>query len=518
MCNHDSYCKKYFYFSEIEDYAEIKRKLVFLLDFMNPIFRFVARFRWTGKLSPYFVTGPLPMRISDFFSKEKRQHKDTTSDFDSPELRKLYELMNHHQVIFLTGKAGTGKTTLTKEVMRTRGKHAALLAPTGIAGFNVGGQTINSFFGFSIGIYDMRDIPISECPNLELFRDLDLLVIDEISMVRADMLDRIDMALRSWRGVDKPFGGVQILLIGDCLQLSPVVSEDEREVFYQLYRLSWWFGSEVMQMVDFEALELTKSHRHPDPVFENILDHIRENRDHREYVAHLNRTCYRDIDPNFQPDLVLTCTNNQADRVNSDHFNSINAPLKTYKANLHGSMSGAGRLPSPEVLSLKVGLQVMITKNIAGAVNGSIGHIVALHDDEVTIKLVRSEQVLRIGRSTWEKVAHKLSQTGIESRVVGEYEQIPLTIGKAVTIHKSQGLTLDAVEIDLGSGAFAAGQTYVALSRCRTIAGIKLTRPIAMKDVRADNNILNFYSFIRDKLREQKTDNVVEFPQEKKAG
>lgn len=457
------------------------------------------------------------MHISDYFSREKQQNHNV-SGVDSPELRRLYELMEANQVVFLTGKAGTGKTTLTKEVMRTRGKHAALLAPTGIAGFNVGGQTINSFFGFSIGIYDMREIPISECPNIELFRELDLLVIDEMSMVRADMLDRIDVALRSWRGVDEPFGGVQMLFIGDCLQLSPVVSEAEREVFYELYRLSWWFGAKVLQMVDFEALELLKSHRHSDPAFESILDHIRENREHRDYVAQLNRACYRDVDPNFQPDLVLTCTNKQADRVNGEHFNSIDAPARTYKANINGSMNAAGRLPSPEILALKVGLQVMVTKNIAGAVNGSIGHVIALHDDEVSIRLVRSEVVVRIGRVIWEKISHKLSPKGIESSVVGEFEQIPLTVGKAVTIHKSQGLTLDSVEIDLGSGAFAAGQTYVALSRCRTIGGIKLTRPIGMKDVRADTNILQFHRFLREKMAEQVRDNVVALPKAKKAG
>lgn len=403
--------------------------------------------------------------------------------------------------VFVTGKAGTGKSTFIRYLQNLRNWAMVTAAPTGIAALNCRGQTIHSLFSLPGRMISASEIRAS-ARNQMLFEKLELLVIDEASMMRADLVDIVDQCLKKWRRSTEPFGGVQVLFVGDLLQLPPVVTEQEQEALLRRYRTPWFFSAEVVRELDrrgqFVTLELTKVFRQADPVFVEVLNRIRMNDDHRESVGLINRTCYRPDDP-LETDLMLVATNRQADAINAKHLASLPGTPQTYQAIVEGEFKvDRRRMPAPEQLVLKEGARVMVVKNTGGAVNGTIGTVVEMTGDTVTVAPLRnhrSQGHITLGREDWDQVEYEwVERSGeIESRVVGRYKQVPICLAAAVTIHKAQGMTLDSVGLDLGQGAFADGQTYVALSRVKSIAGLRLVRPIRMQDVRADEAVVAFY-------------------------
>ncbi len=417
----------------------------------------------------------------------------------------LKYIMDGMPVTFVTGKAGTGKSYWIQQAMKLTDKETVLLAPTGISALNILGQTIHSFFRFGIGMHDTDAITKKDCPNLPLFKSLERIILDEISMVRADLLDRMDMALRKWRDNDIAFGGVQIVLVGDCLQLPPVITRDEKAVFFNLYPSPWFFDAFCMHRIDISVVVLNKTFRQSDPVFIECLDRIRENNNHRDSVALLNRTCFRDIDQDFDAALMLCANNRQADQHNLRCLEAINSEEKVYEGKVKGGIKAHSKLPAPYLLKLKVGAQVMVVKNIGNAVNGTLGIVKKLEDSKITITTIDTHEEIVLERETWEKKVFKAENGAITSKVDGKFEQFALSLSWACTIHKSQGLTLESVEINLGSKAFVPGQGYVALSRCKSIQGIKLTKPLSMADVRADKSILDFYTLLNENLMQEKS-------------
>lgn len=400
--------------------------------------------------------------------------------------------------IFLTGGAGTGKSTLIKIIIETT-KNVALTGTTGLSSLNIGGQTLNSLFRLGAKLMLKWDLDEHKCPNQSLFDQMEYLIIDEISMLRADMLDAVDFLLKKWRKRSEPFGGVIIIGSGDLLQLPPVIGKEEAEIYFRFYASPWFFYADAMADINAELVELTHVYRQTDAAFLDALNRIRENNNHRDAVALINRTCFRDIDPNFTPELILCSKNDIADAINRDRLNKVQSPLRIYKGEVKGYLRRDAKLPSPIELGLKVGCKVMITKNIENAVNGQLGTVVSLGDEIITVKL-DSGNVIAVEKEEWKQTRYEFDKqnkqlTATESE--NSYTQFPLTLGYAISIHKSQGMTLDSVLIDLGNSVFTAGMVYTALSRCRSIEGIKLVRPISMKDVKTDQTILNFYRRIR---------------------
>ena len=313
-------------------------------------------------------------------------------------------LVDNTPIVFLTGRAGTGKTTFIEYVRQNLERNSVVLAPTGVAALNVGGQTIHSFFKFPPRLFDPSEI---KDRSDTLIDRLQLVVVDEVSMVRADLIDHIDYALRKWRRRDEPFGGVQMLLVGDCLQLPPVVSgRDESEYFRLRYRTSWFFGADIFNDLPVFAVELKTVHRQTDAQFVELLDRIRTNENHRDAVAEINRRCSgdREIDDTL---IILTTTNRHADSINQRRLDELDTPSRTYYGEKKGKFGLDGkRLPAPEELVLKRGAQVMVTKNVAGAVNGTLAEVVDLHDHSIVITCLDTQQELTLAREKWKQYSY----------------------------------------------------------------------------------------------------------------
>ena len=406
--------------------------------------------------------------------------------------------------VFLTGKAGTGKTTFLKYITSTVGKRYVVLAPTGVAAINAGGTTIHSFFQLPLCPYlpDVKELVTEyQMPEryrslrkerVKIIRSLDLLIIDEISMVRADLLDAVDMTLRRYRRNDRPFGGVQLLMIGDAQQLSPVVKEDERHYMAQVYPSPYFFHSKALQRLDYVTVELQKVHRQKDREFVEILNSIRENRLSQSLLDSLNSRvgAYDDDDT-----IRLTTHNAQADGINMRKLDLLPDEPSLFEAEIEGDFP-ENSYPADVVLSLKKGAQVMFIRNDseAGYYNGKIGKVEDIAPGYVVVSGEDGEYIT-VTPSEWENIQYSLSDESgeIMPEVVGKFRQLPLRIAWAVTIHKSQGLTFDKVIIDAGS-AFAFGQVYVALSRCRTLDGISLSTPIQLSSVYSDMHVSAFNS------------------------
>ncbi len=401
--------------------------------------------------------------------------------------------------LFVTGRAGTGKSTLLQLFRKTTRKKTVVLAPTGVAALNVGGQTIHSFFGFP-----PHPIPNSEIRkrrNHKLYKNLNVLVIDEISMVRADLLDQIDYFLRINRdNVLQPFGGVQMVFFGDLFQLPPVVSSQvEKHLFDSYYESPYFFSAKVFAEFSMEMLELRKVYRQDARHFVRLLDAIRMNTVDRYDLMDLNERHF----PDFATEdfhITLSARNDKVNLINRLELESIDLPEKTFLAEITGNFNP--RLyPTEAALKLKLSAQVMFVKNDPERqfVNGTIGKIVKLEDDQITVLVEernRPPQYIKVQPLTWEILKYKADSAQpekIETETVGTFTQYPLKLAWAITIHKSQGKTFDKVIIDLGKGAFEHGQTYVALSRCRTLEGIILKKPVRPQDVITDPKIVEFY-------------------------
>jgi len=418
----------------------------------------------------------------------------------SPDFQAALDLLEKEsRNLFVTGRAGTGKSTLLQLFKNTTRKKTVVLAPTGVAALNVGGQTIHSFFGFPPRLFPRHEI--KKRRDRKVFKNLELLIIDEISMVRADILDHIDYFLRLNRENHQPFGGVQVVFFGDLFQLPPVVASDTESAIFSLqYPSPYFFSAAVFQDGFYlETYELHKVYRQDSRHFLRLLESVRLNEADREDLHDLNERC----NPSFEPEdyfITLTARNHTADQINLRQLEQIHAPEKKFVATVKGDFN-QGIYPTEMVLRLKVGAQVILLRNDPEKqyVNGTIGKVIEMQDEKLSIRVhegQHNQRTVHIAPAEWENLRYKTNPdnlTQIETEVVGTFRQFPVKLAWAITIHKSQGKTFDKVCIDLGRGAFEHGQTYVALSRCRTLEGLVLKQPIRPQDLITDPLILDFY-------------------------
>jgi ATP-dependent exoDNAse (exonuclease V) alpha subunit len=404
--------------------------------------------------------------------------------------------------LFITGKAGTGKSTLLQVFRNTTKKRVAVLAPTGIAALNVRGQTIHSFFGFPPRLINTSEIERRK--NYRIFQNIDMIIIDEISMVRADLIDNIHIFLQVNRRNKLPFGGVQMVFFGDMFQLPPVVANPfEREYFATTYASPYFFSAHIMQTVKFQMIELYEVYRQAERKFIRLLDNIRQNQLDYDDLMEINER-YMPLPEDTDYYITLTSRNDLANTINNAELSAIHGPVYEYKASISGDFNPQ-LFPTEHQLILKEGAQVMFVKNDLQKqyVNGTIGKVSYVDGEKILVKIPDengTEKEIEVIRQDWEILKYERDPNQpdrIMTRVTGVFTQYPLKLAWAITIHKSQGKTFDRVIIDLGSGAFEAGQTYVALSRCRTLEGIILKRPLKPRDIIVDERICEFYEQIR---------------------
>jgi len=398
--------------------------------------------------------------------------------------------------IFVTGRAGTGKSTLLNHLSWRTSKQVVICAPTGVAALNVGGQTIHSLFRLPIGVIADHDIDQS-AELKKLLNTIDTLVIDEVSMVNADLLDAIDRSLRQARQrPQEAFGGVQVVLFGDPYQLAPVPGEgDERAYFEDHYRSIWFFDAKVWDDTDLTIYELAKIHRQSDNEFKYMLNAVRHGMVTAEIAERLNTVGAR---PAPRDDAItLATTNASVTRINATELARLPGRVLTARAEVNGEFGGRA-FPADESLELKVGARVMFLRNDVGGesqrwVNGSVGTVLKI-DSTVWVELDGTRHEVK--PAIWEKFKYSYSPLtkSLRKDVVAEFTQFPLRLAWAVTIHKSQGKTYERAIVDLGQRSFAPGQTYVALSRITDLDGLYLSRPLRPSDIIVDENVVRFMS------------------------
>lgn len=403
--------------------------------------------------------------------------------------------------LFLTGKAGTGKTTFLRKLHELSPKRMAIVAPTGVAAINAGGVTIHSFFQLPFAPFvpgsALKTDYTMRAEKIKIIRTLDLLVIDEISMVRADLLDAVDATLRHYRRNEAPFGGVQLLLIGDLQQLPPVVVESERSIIESNYQTPYFFGSKALQTLHYITIELDKVYRQNDATFVALLNKIRDNQTDTNVLNALNARYIEGFDPADNEGYIrLTTHNNQADTLNSMKLLKLKTHERSYECIVEGTFP-ENSYPADKTLKLKVGAQVMFIKNDKQTprrfYNGKIGEVTELKKESVMVRCIADDLTVEVPYDEWSNTRYVIDkQTNeISEHIDGVFRQIPLRLAWAVTIHKSQGLTFDKVIIDARQ-AFAHGQVYVALSRCRTLEGIVLSSIITPQSVISDATVATF--------------------------
>lgn len=403
----------------------------------------------------------------------------------------LEALENDRANLFLTGRAGTGKSTLISRLVARAGQGIAVVAPTGLAALNVGGQTVHSFFRFPPRLIEPADI--KKLRHANVLRALKTLVIDEASMLRADMIHAIDASLRLHKGSMKPFGGVQMVLVGDLQQLPPVVEPDLEAYFNNTFGGPYFFHPPGFRDADMRYAELTQVFRQTEPEFLALLAAVRRGEPHDIDPAVMQAiVAPMDAAEASESHVVLTGSNAAANAINARRLAALEGGSRTYSARLEGEFDERA-YPTESELTLKIGARVMLLKNDAERrwVNGSIGIIVGMGAAHVEVDI--GGEVVSIEPAAWERVryAYDVAKNALDKQVAGAFRQLPLRLAWALTIHKSQGLTLDRVYVDLDQGLFAHGQAYVALSRCRTLAGLKLSRRLMERDFRRDQRLLN---------------------------
>jgi len=401
------------------------------------------------------------------------------------------------QFIFLTGAAGTGKTTLLERVKNQLSLKKMVVAPTGIAALNIGGTTINS--AFRIGFDTIPVITKSKDPRFnKLLRNLELLIIDEVSMVRAPMLDAISQSLQIHRSSEKPFGGVHVLACGDLFQLPPIIKESEERIIYEKYESVYFFDSHSFKEMDeIHYFELTESFRQEeDQKFCELLNNIRIGHDLESTINQINSNCF---DPTLESDFFMTLTSRKkrAEELNEYKLGHIEGQEEIIKSKESGDLN-ENDLPAPRELKIKVGANVMFIKNDPEGrwVNGTLGTVSECLDKKKKhIKIKINNKTHKVEREEWNKVRFTYDDDSDEvlEEVVSSFKQFPIKLGWAVTIHKSQGLTLESCSVDLGSGAFATGQAYVALSRCKNLNSLHLQRELKVSDALVDPDIIDFH-------------------------
>ena len=443
------------------------------------------------------------------------------STFPNKKLDFVEELVLYTDAhIFLTGKAGTGKTTFLRNLPQKTYKRMVVVAPTGVAAINAGGQTIHSFFQLPFGPQipedaidpSLRTIQAQSRAQfqklnkrkLNLMRSLDLLIIDEISMVRADVLDAIDAVLRRARRSQKAFGGVQLLMIGDVHQLAPVAKAEEWEVLAPFYNTTYFFGSHVLQNTPYVCVELEHIYRQHDDDFITLLNKVRDNR--------LDKECLHLLNNRYQPNFIahdnegyitLTTHNYQADQINESKLDALGTKPLVFKADVEGIFP-ENTFPTKEELVLKIGAQVMFVKNDPSPekafYNGKIGRLVGYDKESENVTVLSDGEYIVVPRLKWENMEYTINPENqeIDEKEIGSFTQIPLRLAWAVTIHKSQGLTFDKVIVDAGQ-AFAHGQVYVALSRCTSLEGLVLKTPINSNALVNDFAVNHFVDVLPEK-------------------
>ena len=433
---------------------------------------------------------------------------------ENKELKTAWEFVEKTgKSVFLTGKAGTGKTTFLRDVVQNSSKRVVVVAPTGIAAINAGGVTVHSFFQLPLHPY----IPGAKVESKFAFskekrsiiRTIDILVIDEISMVRCDLLDAIDSVLRRFRDRNKPFGGVQLLMIGDLQQLTPVVTDEEADLLSRYYSTPYFFGSHALSLVDYVTIELKQIFRQQDEMFVSILNEVRSGRPSVSAIAELNKRYIPDFNPDQEDGYIRLATHNStANSYNEQQLEMLEGEIHRFDASVSGTFPEYS-YPTEVSLELKAGAQVMFVKNDPSCekryYNGKIGHIEEFLEDMILVKCPGEDELIAVERLEWENTKYVINEQTqeMETEVQGVFSQYPLKLAWAITIHKSQGLTFDKAIID-AAASFASGQVYVALSRCRTLEGMVLATPLrqsaVMTDLRVEDYIEGQEQAARDSL------------------
>lgn len=431
-------------------------------------------------------------------------------DLNNQELQNALQLVQFtHRSLFLTGKAGTGKSTFLHYIAQTTKKKYVILAPTGIAAINVGGVTLHSFFKLPFhpllpndrrySTQQLRNTLKYNSEKIKLIRELELIIIDEISMVRADIIDFIDKILRVYsHNMRIPFGGKQLLLVGDVYQLEPVLKEEDWQLLQPYYPSKFFFDAHVFRSFQLVCIELQKVYRQRDDKFISILDHIRTSTVTNTDLSLLNQQVGQPQPMDaHQLSITLSTRRDTVDYINSLHLSKLPGDATI----LHGSIEGEypeNNLPTPIELEVKTGAQILFIKNDREKrwVNGTLGTIIGIGDEEDGKIYVRTEQGedVDVEQEVWNNVRYTYNQKEqkVEEEILGSFQQFPLRLAWAITIHKSQGLTFNQVKIDLSGGVFAGGQTYVALSRCRSLKGIALQEPVKREDIYVNQEIVRF--------------------------
>lgn len=431
-------------------------------------------------------------------------------DLNNHELQNALQLVQFtHRSLFLTGKAGTGKSTFLHYIAQTTKKKYVILAPTGIAAINVGGATLHSFFKLPFhpllpndrryNTQQLRNTLKYNSEKIKLIRELELIIIDEISMVRADIIDFIDKILRVYsHNMRIPFGGKQLLLVGDVYQLEPVLKEEDWQLLQPYYPSKFFFDAHVFRTFQLVCIELQKVYRQRDDKFISILDHIRTSTVTNTDLSLLNQQVGQPQPMDaHQLSITLSTRRDTVDYINSLHLSKLPGDATI----LHGSIEGEypeNNLPTPIELEVKTGAQILFIKNDREKrwVNGTLGTIIGIGDEEDGKIYVRTEQGedVDVEQEVWNNVRYTYNQKEqkVEEEILGSFQQFPLRLAWAITIHKSQGLTFNQVKIDLSGGVFAGGQTYVALSRCRSLKGIALQEPVKREDIYVNQEIVKF--------------------------
>lgn len=430
-------------------------------------------------------------------------------DFDNPDFITAIDMVNNtNRSIFLTGKAGSGKSTLLKYICGTTKKKFITLAPTGIAAVNVGGMTMHSFFKMPLkpllpddpdySPRRIRDTLKYTKEKIKIIKSLELIIIDEISMVRADMIDFMDRVLRYYSGNNRePFGGKQLLLVGDIFQLEPVIKSDFREILRRYYNIFFFFGAEAFSKFKLVAIELRKTYRQKDASFINLLDRVRENKATADDLSRINSRCNRNFSNENEEDnfvITLATRRDTVDYINEQKLDE----LESTKYNFEGVIEGTwptSILPTSQNLTLKEGAQVVFIRNDVEHrwYNGTIARVARINDGIITVELENGDQC-ELDMYQWENIQYEYDdkEKRIKETVLGTFRQYPIKLAWAMTIHKSQGLTFNRVVIDMEGGAFSCGQTYVALSRCTSLEGITLKFPITYRDIFVNPAVIEF--------------------------